>query len=281
MFLVAGHHVCTHLRRDSVPLLSADSLQVIKVSWLTFGNSNLQLSPQIFYGMKVFRLVRPLQDLNVLLLEPLLCCLGSVFWVIVMLEYPSTINFNALAVHGPVHRPFDAVQLSCTLSRKTPPKHNVSTSMFDGGDGVLGVIGSIPPPLPNTASWVDAKELDFGLIWPQHFHPVLLWIIGTLQTACTCAFLSRGSLRAPSRRSVLPVVFLVTMVPAALRSLIKSSRVFLSWFLTVLMIIETPRGDLAWIPRSREIDSYFMFLPFVNNHTNCCHLLTKLLGDGL
>ncbi len=30
--------------------------------------------------------------------------------------------------------------------------------MFDGGDGVLGVIGSIPPP-PNTASWVDAKEL--------------------------------------------------------------------------------------------------------------------------
>ncbi len=48
--------------------------------------------------------------------------------------------------------------------------------MFDGGDGVLGVIGSILPP-PNTASWVDATELDFGLIWPQHFHPVLLWII--------------------------------------------------------------------------------------------------------
>ncbi len=62
--------------------------------------------------------------------------------------------FNALVlmVHGPVHRPFDAVQLSCPLSRETPPKHNVSTSMFDGGDGVLGVIGSIPPPL-NTASW--------------------------------------------------------------------------------------------------------------------------------
>ncbi len=48
-------------------------------------------------------------------------------------------GFNALAltVHGPVHRPLDAVQLSCPFSRKTPPKHNVSTSMFDGGDGVL------------------------------------------------------------------------------------------------------------------------------------------------
>ncbi len=173
MFLVVDHQVCTHLRRDFVPLLFADPLQVIKVSRLTFDNSNLQLPPQIFYGMKVWRLARPLQDLNVLFFEPLLCCLGRVFWVIVMLEYPSTTIFNALAgfnalalmVHGPVHRPFDAVQLSCPLSRKTPPKHNVSTSMFDGGDGVLGVIGSIPPP-PNMASWVDAKELDFGLIWP-------------------------------------------------------------------------------------------------------------------
>ncbi len=93
MFLVVGHQVCTHLRRDFVPLLFADPLQVIKVSRLTFGSSNLQLPPQIFYGMKIWRLARPLQDLNVLLLEPLLCCLGHVFWVIVILEYPSTTHF--------------------------------------------------------------------------------------------------------------------------------------------------------------------------------------------
>ncbi len=37
------------------------------------------------------------------------------------------------------------------------------------------------------------------------------------------------------------------------------------------------RWDLAWSPRPREIDSYFVFLPFANNRTNCCHLLTKLL----
>ncbi len=35
--------ISTHLRRDFVPLLFADPLQVIKVSRLTFGNSNLQL----------------------------------------------------------------------------------------------------------------------------------------------------------------------------------------------------------------------------------------------
>ncbi len=159
MFVVVVHQVCTHLRRDFVPLLFADPLQVIKVSRLTFDNSNLQLPPQIVYGIKVWSQARPLQDLNVLLLEPLLCCLGRVFWVIVMLVYPSTTHFNALAgfnalaltVHCPVHSPFDAVQLFCALSLKTLPKHNESTSMFDGGDGVLGVIGSIPPP-PNTAS---------------------------------------------------------------------------------------------------------------------------------
>ncbi len=110
-------------------------------------------------------------------------------------------GFNALAltVHGPIHRPFDAVQLTFPLSRRTSPKDNVSTSMFDGGDGVVGVIGSIPPP--NTASWVDAKELDFGLIWPQHFHPVLLWIIqmfiGKIQTGLYMCFLEQGDLAAP------------------------------------------------------------------------------------
>ncbi len=41
------------------------------------------------------------------------------------------------------------------------------------------------------------------------------------------------------------------------------------------------RWDLVWSPRPRETDSYFVFLPFVNYRTNCCPLLTKLLGDGL
>ncbi len=31
------------------------------------------------------------------------------------------------------------------------------------------------------------------------------------------------------------------------------------------------------VPQS-EGDSYFVFLPFVNNRTNCCQLHTKLLG---
>ena len=70
---------------------------------------------------------------------------------------------NIPHLHGPIHSPLDAVESSCTLGRETAPKHNVSTSMLDGGDGVLGVIFSFLPP-SNAASRVDAKELDFGLI---------------------------------------------------------------------------------------------------------------------
>lgn len=64
---------------------------------------------------------------------------------------------------APVHLPLNEVKSSCTLSRETASKQNVSTSMFDSGDGVLGVIFSISLP-PNTASQVDAKELNLGLI---------------------------------------------------------------------------------------------------------------------
>ncbi len=133
--------------------------------------------------------------------------------------------FNALAltVHGPVHRPFDAVQLSCPLSRKTPPKHNVSTSMFDGGDGVLGVL------------LLQTRRVELMiLVSSDHntFSQFSSESLANFRRASTCAFLSRGTLRAlqdfsPSWRSVLPIVFLVTMVPAALRSLTRSSRVVL------------------------------------------------------
>ncbi len=88
-------------------------------------------------------------------------------------------GFNALTlmVHGPVHRPIDAVQLSCSLSRK-----KLQSIMF-------------------------------------------------LPTCLTVGMVFLGFLR--SRISVLhgivcyPLLSLVTMVPASLRSLTRSSRVVL------------------------------------------------------
>ncbi len=100
IFIVVGHQVCTHLRRDFVPLLSADPLQAIKVSRLTFGNSNLQLPSQIFYGIKVLRLAGHSRTLMCFFLSHSFVTLAVFFGVIVMLEYPSTTHFQYLGPDG-------------------------------------------------------------------------------------------------------------------------------------------------------------------------------------
>ncbi len=177
--------------------------------------------------------------------------LGRVFGVIVMLEYPSTTHFQCPDPDGTWPRPSSlwcgVVALS-PLQIKHPQSIMFPPPCLTVGNGVLVVTGSITPP-PNTASWVNAKELNFGLIWPQHLTQFSSESLTNFRRACTCAFLNRGTLQALQDFSfygiVLPVVFLVTMVPAALRSLIRSFSIVLGWFLTVLVIIETPRGEIS------------------------------------
>src|SRR4029434_8755963 len=110
--------------------------------------------------------------------------------------------------------------------------------------------------------------------------------LANFRRPCTCASLSRVTLRVlqyfkPLRRSVLPMVFLVTVVLAALRSFTSSPCVVLG---VILHLSDDhryrTRGYLAWSPRPRAIDSCLVLLPFANNHTNSCLLLTKLLAYG-
>ncbi len=117
------------------------------------------------------------------------------------------------------------------LGEKQPPKHNVFTSMFDGGDGILGVMDCILPP-PNTVSWVELMSKSWILVSSDH------------NTFTQNHWQFKALMISVLHGVVLPIVFLVTMVPAALRSLTRSSSVVLDWFLTVLMIIETPRCEI-------------------------------------
>ncbi len=89
--------------------LSNISRELISINTTSPRNRGWRLATRTFsslhrFSMGFWRLARPLQDLNMLLLEPLLCCLGCVFWVIVTLEYPSTIHFQYpcwFQCHGP------------------------------------------------------------------------------------------------------------------------------------------------------------------------------------
>ncbi|KAK3539884.1 hypothetical protein QTP70_015772, partial [Hemibagrus guttatus] len=64
---------------------------------LSLGNTDFQLPPKIFYGVEIWRLARPLQDLEMLLTKPLLHCPGGVFGIIVMLKTQPRFIFNVLA----------------------------------------------------------------------------------------------------------------------------------------------------------------------------------------
>ncbi len=108
---------------------------------------------QIKPSVQVWRLARPLQDLEMLLTEPLLSCPCCVFRVIVMLEDPAMTHLQCsywgkevvgqnLTIHGPIHPPFNTVQSSCPLCRKAPPKHDVSTPCFTVGMVFLGLYSS-------------------------------------------------------------------------------------------------------------------------------------------
>lgn len=140
-------------------------------------------------------------------------------------------------IHGPFHWPLNYSKSSCTL-RKTAPKHNLSMSLLDLGDGVLWFILSITLP-PNMVGWVDTKELELRFIWPHHFLPNLLRII-----------------------QIFPVKLKTDVYMCHLEG---------GWEVLFLVTSQLP----FWVdppPFS------FLILPFLNNYSSSRHLLTKLLA---
>ncbi len=217
----------------------------------------------MFYGVEIWRLARPLQDLEMLLTKPLLHCPGGVFGIIVMLKDPATFHLQCpcwwkevftenLTIHGPIHSFLYTDQSSWSLCRKTAPKHDVSTPMLHSRYGVLWMQLRILSP-PNTTSWVFTKKFYFGFIWPydisQSSSGSSKCSLANFRRAWICTGLSRGTCLAlqdliPWRRSVLLMVAFVTLVPALCRSFSRSPRVVLGFLLTVLVIILIPRGEI-------------------------------------
>ncbi len=161
-----------------------------------------------------------------------------VFWVIVMLEYPSMTHFQCPAWLASMPWPWQylapsivpLMQCSCPFPTAEHRQHSSSSkhselSWCQRAKCWTHLTTTLSPSYP-----VNHWQTSVG---PVH---VLSWAGGPWLRALHDF--------SPSRRSVLPIVVLVTMVPAALRSLTRSSRAVLGWFLTVLMIIETPRGEI-------------------------------------
>lgn len=133
------------------------------------------------YRIVVWRLAQLLYDFNGL--KPLHCwhCFGSLSgWK----SHPRPV-FSVLAegkrflsnmIPRPVHWALSVVKLTCTLNRKTALKRNISTSELDCEDGVLWIYSTFL--FFQTLQFKSMpKRWNFGVIWPQHFFPNLLWVI--------------------------------------------------------------------------------------------------------
>ncbi len=79
---------------------------------LSLGNTDFQLPPKIFYGVEIWRLARPLQDLEMLLTKPLLRCPGGVLGSLSCWKTQPCFIFNALA---------DGRRFSLKISRYMAP----------------------------------------------------------------------------------------------------------------------------------------------------------------
>ncbi len=226
--------------RDFVPLLFADPLQVIKVSRLTFGNSTFSSLHRFSMGLRSGDWLAHSRTIMCFFLShsfvALAVCFGSLScWN----THPRPI-FNALAEGRRFSSNIICTSIGPSMqwSRPVPLAEKQPQSMM------------FPRPcltVGNESSWCQRAKF-----W-SHLTTTLSQFssesLANFRQACTCAFLSRGTLRvlqdfSPLWRSVLPIVFLLTVVPTALRSLTSSFRVVLGWSLTFLMIILTPWGKI-------------------------------------
>lgn len=86
-----------------------------------------------------------------------------------------------------------------------------------------------------TSSWCHRAWLWFRLTTAFSLNPSLNWLVFQWQTVCTCACLRVLQSFSSLQRSVLPVVFLVTMISTAF-----------IWLISVIFffIFLTPRGKM-------------------------------------
>ncbi len=166
---------------------------------------DFQLHPKIFYGVEIWRLARPLQDLEMLLTKPLLRCPGGVFGIIVMLKDPATFHLQCpcwwkevftqnLTIHGPIHLSFTQISHPGPFAEKQPQSMMFPPPCFTVGMVFFGCNSAFFLLQIRQVSFY--KKLYFGFIWPYDILPILFWIIqmlsSKLQTGLDMYWLKAG-----------------------------------------------------------------------------------------
>ncbi len=196
-------------------------------------------------------------------MEPLLSCPCCVFGVIVMLKDPATTHLQCsywgkeVVGQNLLHGMAPTILPSIRCSRpvlfvvKHPQSMMFPPPCFTVDMVFLGLYSSFflqtrrVEFIPKSYILVSSDHMTFSHASSGSSR----WSLALFRWAWTCAGLSRGTLRAlqdfnPWRCNVLLMVTVETVVPSLFRSLTRSSRVVLGWYLTFPRIIDTPRGEI-------------------------------------
>jgi len=157
--------------------------QFLCISWFCLRNSIFDVTPQVFYWIKVRGLGWPLHNVNLVGLEPRCCSLTGVFGVVVLLRNTFQGHFlfgirqhdlfKYFDVFKLIHDPWYAINRPDTIVWETSPYHDACATMLHCLHSVLWLEFSVWGSSDKLSAAPRPKKNNLAFISPENVAPFL------------------------------------------------------------------------------------------------------------